>query len=158
MAGTTPIANRYLMTRHSFSTLVVGLLLSLSSLAGFALDERLAWQDWSPKVFEQARHEGRLVLLDVKAEWCVACRRMDATGFRDPRVLETLRQNYIPVRADIDRVPEIMQRYGARGVPAVVILDGTGREIVQKRGYLEPDWLYWLLVAVADDPRPEAHR
>ncbi len=146
------------MTRHPFSTLVFGLLLALSSEASFALDDRPAWQTWSPIVFEQAKRQGRLVLLDVKAEWCVACRKMEETGFRDPRVLETLRQHYIPVRADIDHEPAIMKRYGARGVPAVVILDGEGREIVQKRGYLEPDWLYWLLVAVADDPRPEAHR
>ncbi len=146
------------MTRHPFSTLVFGLLLALSSVASFALDDRPAWQAWSSSAFEQAKRQGRLVLLDVKAEWCVACRKMDATSFRDPRVLNTLRQHYIPVRADIDREPEIMKRYGTRGVPAVVILDGEGREIVQKRGYLEPDWLYWLLVAVADDPRPEAHR
>lgn len=117
-----------------------------------------AWQAWSAKVFEQAKRERRLVLLDVKAEWCAACRKMDATGFRDTRVLDRLRRHYIPVRADIDREPEIMRRYGTQGVPAVVILDGEGREIIQKRGYLEPDWLYWLLVAVADDPRPEAHR
>ena len=116
------------------------------------------WRPWSPKVFEQARREGRLVLLDVKAEWCVACRKMDATGFRDPRVLDTLRQRYVAVRADLDREPEIMKRYGARGVPAVVILNADGVEIIQRRGYLEPDWLYWMLVAVADDPSPEANR
>lgn len=133
------------------------LLLALFSVTQAGADQP-DWRTWSPKVFEQAKREGRLVLLDVKAAWCVACRRMDATGFRDPRVLDTLRQRYIPVRADIDLEPEIMKRYGARGVPAVVILDGEGREIIQKRGYLEPDWLYWLLVAVADDPRPEAHR
>lgn len=116
------------------------------------------WQPWSPQAFAQARRDGRLVLLDVKAEWCAACRRMDAVGFSDPRVLETLRRHYIPVRADIDREPEIMQRYGARGVPALVILDAGGNEIMQRRGYLEPDWLYWMLLAVADDPNPEAHR
>ena len=116
------------------------------------------WRPWSPQAFEQARRDGRLVLLDVKAEWCAACRRMDETGFSDPRVLDTLRRHYIPVRADIDREPDIMQRYGARGVPALVILDAAGNEIMQRRGYLEPDWLYWMLVAVADDPDPKAHR
>ncbi len=116
------------------------------------------WRAWSAKVFQEAARDGRLVLLDVKAEWCVACRKMEETGFRDPRVLDLVKRRYVPVRADLDREPEIMQRYGARGVPAVVILDAEGREIIQKRGYLEPDWLYWLLVAVADDPRPEAHR
>ncbi|MDP1904762.1 MAG: thioredoxin family protein [Pseudomonadota bacterium] len=142
---------------NAFTGLGLAFLLTLMSAAQAGAGQP-DWQAWSPRVFEQAKREGRLVLLDVKAEWCVACRKMDATGFRDPRVLDTLRQRYVPVRADIDREPEIMKRYGARGVPAVVILDGEGREIIQRRGYLEPDWLYWLLVAVADDPRPEAHR
>ena len=150
------------MSLHRFCLHLAGCALLAVPPAVRAEAAQPDWQTWSPQVFEQAKREGRLVLLDVKAEWCTACRKMDATGFRDPRVLETLRQRYIPVRADIDhdrdREPEIMQRYGARGVPAVVILNAEGVEIIQRHGYLEPDWLYWLLVAVADDPRPEAHR
>jgi len=146
------------MLRHTLPALVLYLLFSLFSVSGFTADARPDWRAWSPRVFDQAKREGRLVFLDVKAEWCVACRRMDAAGFRDPRVLETLREHYIPVRADIDREPAIMKRYGALGVPALVILDGNGVEIIRRRGYLEADWLYWLLLAVADDPRPEAHR
>jgi len=149
------------MLPHSFLNACAGcglaILLALTAAAP-ALAAQPDWQAWSPKVFEQARRDGRLVMLDVKAEWCTACRKMDKTGFSDPRVLDTLRQRYVAVRADLDREPEIMKRYGARGVPAVVILNGDGVEIIQRRGYLEPDWLYWLLLAVADDPRPGSHR
>jgi uncharacterized protein len=135
------------------------LLLTLAPAAGAGAESGGPdWQRWSPRAFEQAARDGRLVLLDVKAEWCDACRKMDEVGFRDPRVLDTIRRHYVPVRADIDREPEIMKRYGAYGVPAVVILDGKGKEIIRRRGYLEPDWLYWLLLAVADKPDPEAHR
>jgi thiol:disulfide interchange protein len=126
--------------------------------AAHAGASRPDWRSWSPQAFEEAERNGRLVLLAVKAEWCAACRRMDAAGFRDPRVLDTLRRHYVAVRADIDREPEIMRRYGARGVPAVIVLDAAGNEIIQRRGYLEPDWLYWMLAAVADDPDPGAHR
>jgi hypothetical protein len=144
------------------------------------------WRAWAPAVFEQAARENRLVLLDLTAQWCTACRRMDETGFRDPRVLETLRRHYLPVRADIEREPEIARRYGVPGVPAVIVLDARGNAIMQRSGYLEPDWLYWMLdalappdpplpkgegevstrhpaglpsqAAVADDPSPESHR
>jgi thiol:disulfide interchange protein len=117
-----------------------------------------AWQAWSPQVFEQARRESRLVLLDVVAEWCQLCKKMDLTTYRDLKVLEMIRHRYIPVRADVDRVAEIKQRYGAYGVPAVVIFDGEGTEIIRRRGYLPSEWLYWMLVAVADNPDPRAHR
>jgi uncharacterized protein YyaL (SSP411 family) len=117
--------------------------------------------DWQPSpaaAFDQARRDGRLVLLDVRADWCAACRKMDETGFRDPRVLVTLDSHYVAARGDIDRDPEILRRYGDSGVPAVVILAPDGTEIIRRSGYLEPDWLYWMLVAVADDPAPESHR
>ena len=116
------------------------------------------WQPFSPHAFEQARREDRLVLLNVKADWCAACRRMDETGFRDPRVTDLLRRRYVPVRADMERDPEIARRYGDYGVPAVILLDAQGNEIMKRRGYLEPDWLYWMLATVAEDPSPGSHR
>ncbi len=145
------------MSFHRFCiTLAGGALLVLLPAVQTAPAAQPDWQSWSPQVFEQAKRQGRLVFLDVQAQWCLACRRMDAAAFRDPRVLDTLRQRYIPVRADFDREPGIARRYGV--VPTLAILNGDGIEIIRRHGYLESNWLYWLLLAVADDPRPEAHR
>jgi uncharacterized protein len=142
---------------HGARACVIAVALLLPSL-GHA---RAPGPDWQPSLaaaFDQARRDGRLVLVDVRADWCAACRKMDETGFRDPRVLATLGSHYVAAQGDIDRDPEIMCRYGDFGVPAVVILNADGTEIIRRRGYLEPDWLYWLLSAVADDPSPEAHQ
>ncbi len=138
----------------------VALALGLLALAWAvaAATQAPQWQPWSPDVLEQARQGGRLVLIDLAADWCAACRKMDETGFRDPRVLGMLEGHYVAVRADIDRDGELSRRFGGLGVPALVILDDQGKEIIARRGYLEPDWLYWMLVAVADNPDPEAHR
>ncbi|KHD07724.1 hypothetical protein PN36_09385 [Candidatus Thiomargarita nelsonii] len=110
------------------------------------------WQKWSPKVFEQARREERLVLLDLTAEWCQFCRKMDETSYRDPQVINIIRQYYIPVRADSN------SRYENDPRPTTVIFDGNGIEIIKRQGYLRPQWLLWLLEAVAQNPSPEAHR
>lgn len=138
--------------------LAVGATLNLLGVASAGEAGSLAWQEWSPQVFEQARRESRLVLLDVVAEWCQFCKKMDITTYRDPKVLEMIGQRYIAVRADIDKEPDIRRRYGAYGVPAVVIFDGEGTEIIRRHGYLPSEWLYWMLVAVADNPDPKAHR
>lgn len=145
------------ITGPGFAILVVATL-HLPGTAAAGEDGSPGWREWSPQVFEQARRESRLVLLDVVAEWCQLCKKMDLTAYRDPQVLGLIGQRYIAVRADIDKEPEIRQRYGAYGVPAVVIFDAEGVEIIKRRGYLEPEWLYWMLVAVADKPDPEAHR
>ncbi len=133
------------------------LLNSLATATGTNGAPELRWQPWSTAIFDQARRQDKLVLLDVVAAWCKACRKMDESSFRDPRVLEIIGRHYVPVRADIDHQAQIRRRYGDYGVPAVVILNAEGAEIIKRRGYLEPDWLYWLLVAVTDNPSPQAH-
>jgi hypothetical protein len=118
----------------------------------------IAWQSWSAAVFDQARREGRLVLLDLTAEWCQFCRKMDAITYRNPQVVATIERAYLPVRADEDAVPELGRRYAKFGRPATVIFDATGKEIIKRRGYLEPQLMHWMLEAVAQNPQPEAHR
>jgi thiol:disulfide interchange protein len=149
------------MSMPSFATALSLLgLLFVARASATANAEAAAphWQPFSPRAFEQARREGSLVLIDLTADWCAACRRMEETGFRDPRVLDTLSKHYVPVRVDIEGDPAIARRYGDYGVPSVILLDAQGNEIMKRHGYLEPDWLYWLLATVAEDPVPESHR
>ena len=107
------------------------------------------WKTWTPEVFEQARREGRLVLVDLVAEWCAFCKKMDAVTYRDPRVLATIGQSYIPVRADPERHPQLPQRFIDYGRPSTIILAADGTEIIKKQGYLKPQWMQWMLQAVA---------
>ncbi len=117
----------------------------------------IQWQDWSAAVFERAREEGKLVLLDLEAGWCHWCHVMDQTTYRDPEVIDLIGERYIPVRADQDAHPDLSNRYEDYGWPATVIFDGTGTEILKKRGYIRPQWMLWTLQAVAENPSPDAH-
>jgi len=121
-------------------------------------DNRLNWHEWSPKVFEQAQREGRLVLLDLTAQGCQFCRKMDMTTYQDPQVIDSIHRNYIPVRVDEDVQLELAERYKNYGRPTTIIFDGKGTEIIKRRGYLRPQWMVWLLEAVAQNPLPEAHQ
>lgn len=138
-------------------TALRGLLLAVAVLSNAAVlgaEGSPAWREWSPGVFDEARAAGRLVLLDLRAEWCQWCRKMEATTYRDPRVLEVLGEHYIAVRADIEAEPELARRYEGYGPPATAIFDADGGELVRKRGYLRPQWMLWMLQAVAE-PAPE---
>ncbi|MCP4410273.1 MAG: DUF255 domain-containing protein [Gammaproteobacteria bacterium] len=155
--------DNFLIIRRSLPRLFGALMLGLITSGGWATDSNtkepiLDWQVWSPAVFGQARNEERLVLLDLVAEWCQFCRKMDQTTYLDPRVIDVIKHNYIPVRADQDAYPELAKRYEDYGRPATVIFDGNGTELIKREGYLRPQWMVWLLEAVAQNPSPEAHR
>ncbi len=107
------------------------------------------WRIWSQEVFEQAQRDGRLVLVDLVAEWCSFCKKMDRTTYRDPAVLDTIHKSYIPVRADPDKQPQLPPRFADYGRPSTVILAPDGSEVLRKQGYLKPQWMLWTLQAVA---------
>lgn len=123
-----------------------------------ATAEPLDWQVWSPRVFEQAGQQGRLVLLDLTAKWCTFCRKMKEVTYRDPQVVATILRDFVPVRADEEEYPALARRYKKFGRPTTVIFNGKGVEIHKRAGYVRPQWMVWLLQAIAKNPSPEAHQ
>ncbi len=133
---------------------ITALLALLMASTGYAmenavLDSGPQWRTWSPEVFEQARRDNRLVLVDLVADWCSFCKKMDRTTYRDPAVLDAIDESYIPVRADPEKHPQLPPRFADYGRPSTVILAPDGSEVLKKQGYLKPQWMLWTLQAVA---------
>ena len=113
--------------------------------------KEVAWERWTPAVFAQAKQQKRLVLVDFTAEWCGYCKKMDKTTWRDPQVLAIIGENYIPVRVEDEVDKELAEKYRDYGRPAIVVLDGDGKEVFKKTGYLKPEWMLWTLQGVLQD-------
>ncbi len=83
-------------------------------------DEPLHWiQTWSDELFERAQKEHKFILLDLEAIWCHWCHVMEETTYKDPAVMQLLKQEYITVRVDQDTNPDLLARYGDYGWPAL---------------------------------------
>src|ERR1700734_2429065 len=96
-------------------------LCALLSAAAAVRADAIAWNGWSDEVFARARREHKFVLLDLEAVWCHWCHVMDATTYRDPRVITLLGSQYLAVRVDQDSRPDLANRYEDYGWPATVI-------------------------------------
>ncbi len=112
------------------------------------------WSSWDAQLFKKAKEENRFVILDLKAVWCHWCHVMEETTYQDPKVLELLRSRYIPVSVDQDSNPELSSRYEDYGWPATIIFGPDGQELVKRRGYIPPEVMESLLLAVIADPTP----
>ena len=149
------------MRRRLITTHLLGLFILFTASNSQAIEQvgdSIVWQAWSPDIFSQAEKEGKLVLLDLMAEWCVYCKKMDKVTYHDKQVIDVINKNYIAVRADQDRYPELAQRYKNYGRPATVVYNSKGTEIIKRRGYMEPQIMFWMLDTVAANPDPAAHR
>ena len=109
----------------------------------------IRWQNWGPEVFLRAEREHKLILLDITAAWCHWCHVMDETGYGDPAIADIINRDFIPVRVDTDRQPEINERYNMGGWPSTAFLTYKG-DVVTGATYLPPAQLKQVLTQIAD--------
>ncbi|MBB5187465.1 hypothetical protein HNQ57_001734 [Zhongshania antarctica] len=115
----------------------------------------IAWQDWSPEVFSEAKKTGKHIILNVEAVWCHWCHVMDQTTYGDATVAAAIAKDFIAIKVDHDAHPEIAARYRAWGWPATIFYNSAGAEIVKRAGYIPPQSMTALLAAIVRDPSPE---
>lgn len=116
--------------------------------------DTIAWQPWSDAIFEQAKREKKLVILDLEAVWCHWCHVMDEETYHNPAILKLIQKHFIAVRVDQDASPDISIRYEDYGWPATVIFAADGSELIKRRGYIAPENMQRILNAIIKDPTP----
>jgi uncharacterized protein YyaL (SSP411 family) len=127
----------------------------------------IAWRPWGPAAFAEARKLRRPVLLSLSAVWCHWCHVMDETSYSDERAIAQINEQFLPVRVDNDRHPEVNRRYNMGGWPTTAFLTPTGH-VLTGATYLPPGQLRQALTRVreffdtnqkellSDAPAPEA--
>ena len=78
-----------------------------------------------------ARSQGKAVMLDFYADWCISCKEMEAFTFTDPAVQHAL-ADVVLLQADVTPNDEqdkaLYKHFGIIGPPSIMFFDNTGNE------------------------------
>jgi len=90
-----------------------------------------------PELEEKIRaSQGKIVMLDFYADWCVTCKEMELFTFSDSRIQSQL-QNAILLQADVTKNSEddiaLLRRFNLFGPPAIIFFNQNGEEVVSMR-------------------------
>ena len=97
-----------------------------SPMIGKTGPKGIAWQAWSPEAVSKARAEGRPVLVDFTADWCLTCNAIIKPALESSSVRKSLEAigavallgNYTRFPPDIT---DELHRFSRAGVPLVLI-------------------------------------
>ena len=90
----------------------------------------ITWLHSEEEAIKKATETGRPILVDAWAEWCEACKKMDATTFVDPNVVKEVSENWVALKFDLteptDENTNIQDRYELPGLPTLTLLPPNG--------------------------------
>ncbi|WP_338603961.1 thioredoxin domain-containing protein [Sulfolobus tengchongensis] len=100
-----------------------------------AINHPINWYTWSEEIFEIAKKEDKLILVDVGASWCHWCNVMDEDTYANPEIVKIVNENFIPVKVDRDEMPDldrvlqsaVMSLTGESGWPLTVFMTPDGK-------------------------------
>ncbi len=107
----------------------------------------IKWMEWGEEAFRRATVEDKPILLAIGACWCHWCHVMDRTSYQDPEVIERVMRDFIPVRVDNDKRPDINERYNMGGWPTTAFLTPRG-DLLAGGTYLPPDLMRRYLAEI----------
>lgn len=135
----------FVITRNIVGILFIILAVFLALPSDAVKEERIQWGIFSNEALQTAITNGKPVIIDFYADWCIPCKELDKFTFTDKEVVE-LSKGFITLKADLthfqsEETNKIRNEFNIKGVPTIVFIKADGNESQDLRliGFEEAD-------------------
>ena len=135
-------------------SLILSVLLIAAAFLAFRpapQNSEITWTDLETAM-KRAQEEKKPIFVDVYADWCGWCKRMDKVTFENEDVAAYVNENYIAVKLDAESNKQVSfkgetytyrqlvkQTFGVRGLPTIMLISPDGETIQARSGFKKPN-------------------
>lgn len=104
-------------------------------------EKSIEWSKYSPSDYSSALGKTPMII-DFYADWCIPCKELDKETFSDDNVI-TESKRFKALKADMTKsvspeVEKLRNEFKIVGVPTVLIIDASGKEVARITGFVKP--------------------
>ena len=126
---------------------VLLLCLSVGLPTSLAVSQEIQWHSFNAGM-ARGKFEKKKVFIHFYADWCGVCKVMENSTFKDPVVIASLNDNFIPIKVDADREIQTASMFRVKGLPDNWFIAEDGEIIGHRPGYIPPDQLKNILTVI----------
>jgi thiol:disulfide interchange protein DsbD len=138
----------------------VGVLMAGGALVmavGFTQHGPIPWQYYTPERFAEAKADGKVVVMEFTAEWCLNCKALEEAVLKHPEVVELLNHpGVVPMKVDLTGNNEpgnaMLKAVDRVTIPLLVIFAPDGTELYKADYYTVGQVVAAVEEALAESP------
>jgi len=112
----------------------------------------IKWESYTANTSLAELGSSKGMIIDFYADWCIPCKELDASTFKDPKVVNSSK-DFLTFKANMTKslspeVEALRHKYDIIGVPTVLIVDSKGHEVKRITGYIDSSEFLKILNSV----------
>lgn len=118
-------------------------LMFLLAAPAFAAD--INWQSSYQEALAVSKTENKPIMVIFTADWCVFCKKLENQTLTDPKVIRLINNNFVAVKIDKDKNPQIAKDFQVQGIPDIYFLapydsGKTNIDVIARQlGFIKPE-------------------
>lgn len=136
--------------------LILSFLLCINQTGNAQVDSLTFIPDFK-EAEKLAEKKNKFIFVDVMADWCMPCKKMDRIVYTDPEVVEYFSKKFITVKLDGDKKGGgFARKRKVTGYPTMIFFDPEGYEVHRIEGYADANRLLNAAKIAFKDPKRKA--